>query len=291
MNTEQKTDQQIDYGMEELIPVVAELTEKFTSAESSSVSYERARHLMEAVLYCIRECEKEQALLLKDQKLSAAFAYQTGYEIVKKKTEQAKEAYKSLLNGFCAYGNENYQDTVCKAIPGFFQYYDSRFAPQETIITMDYPVLMPMQELSGIDAVEQYITYLRLEQQFLHAFPETYVREILKSYRNDYEKQFDNLCRILLRHLLGKMLVTGSASQEEEPYEVLEELVCSQTAEELKKQCRKIIDSTIVQNREEYHALGEYLKADVDDIVTEMQNTAKHHRLHGTVVLTDFGYL
>ena len=33
MNTEQKTDQQIDYGMEELIPVVAELTEKFTSAE------------------------------------------------------------------------------------------------------------------------------------------------------------------------------------------------------------------------------------------------------------------
>lgn len=27
MNTEQKTDQQIDYGMEELIPVVAELTE------------------------------------------------------------------------------------------------------------------------------------------------------------------------------------------------------------------------------------------------------------------------
>ena len=49
MNTEQKTDQQIDYGMEELIPVVAELTEKFTSAESSSVSYERARHLMEAV--------------------------------------------------------------------------------------------------------------------------------------------------------------------------------------------------------------------------------------------------
>lgn len=83
--------------------------------------------------------------------------------------------------------------------------------------------------------------------------------------------------------------MTGSTSQEEEPYEVLEELVCSQTAEELKKQCRKIIDSTIVQNREEYHALGEYLKADVDDFVTEMQNTAKRHRLYRTVILTGFG--
>ena len=85
------------------------------------------------------------------------------------------------------------------------------------------------------------------------------------------------------------MLVAGSASQEEEPYEVLEALVCSQTAEELKKQCVKIIDSTVVQNRKEYDALGEYLKADVDDLVTEMQNTAKHHRLHRTVILTGFG--
>ena len=49
MNTEQKTDQQTDYGMEELIPVVAELTEKFTSAESSSVSYGLRRLFCSAV--------------------------------------------------------------------------------------------------------------------------------------------------------------------------------------------------------------------------------------------------
>lgn len=281
----------IEYEMEELIPVVAGLTEQFTSAESSSVSYERARHLMEAVIYCIRECEKEQALVLTSQKLPAALAYQTGYDIVKRKVEHAKEAYKSLAAGFCAYGNENYQDTVNKALPGFFRFYDSRFAPQETIITMDYPVLMPMQGLSGIDAVEQYMAYIRLEQQFLHAFPEAYVRDVLKSYRNDYEKQFCNLCSIMLRHLLGKMLVANSASPDEEPYEVLEELVCSHTAEELKKQCAKIIDRVVVQDREEYCTLGEYLGTDVDDFVTEMQNTAKYHRLHRTVVLTDFGYL
>ena len=39
------------YDMEELMPIVARLTEEFTSGESTSVTYERARSLMEAVIY------------------------------------------------------------------------------------------------------------------------------------------------------------------------------------------------------------------------------------------------
>ncbi|MGN0343093.1 MAG: DUF6179 domain-containing protein [Roseburia sp.] len=40
-------------SMEELIPIVGKLTEEFTANESSSVTYERARQFMEAVIYCI----------------------------------------------------------------------------------------------------------------------------------------------------------------------------------------------------------------------------------------------
>ena len=43
------------FSMEELLPIVAELAEKYTSGESSSVTYERAQGLMQAVLYCINE--------------------------------------------------------------------------------------------------------------------------------------------------------------------------------------------------------------------------------------------
>lgn len=48
----------MDYKMEDLLPVVAELAEKYTSKESTSLPYEKARQLMEAVLYCIREGEE-----------------------------------------------------------------------------------------------------------------------------------------------------------------------------------------------------------------------------------------
>lgn len=47
--------------------------------------------------------------------------------------------YNKMIEKFDSYGNENYFDTVAKAIPGFFKYYDAKFSPQSTIITMDYP--------------------------------------------------------------------------------------------------------------------------------------------------------
>ena len=50
------------YEMEELVPIVASLSEKYTSKESTSVSYETARQLMEAVMYCINECASTKAL-------------------------------------------------------------------------------------------------------------------------------------------------------------------------------------------------------------------------------------
>ena len=64
----------IHYEMEELLPIVAELAEKYTSKESTSVSYEKANQLMEAVLYCIHQCEDSEGLVSK-RGLSAGEAY------------------------------------------------------------------------------------------------------------------------------------------------------------------------------------------------------------------------
>ena len=41
------------------MPIVAELADKYTGKESTSITYEKARQLMEAVLYCIHEYEED----------------------------------------------------------------------------------------------------------------------------------------------------------------------------------------------------------------------------------------
>lgn len=140
----------MEYALEELLPIVAELTGKWTSGESTSVTYERANQLMEAVLYCIAENEKQNALL-SNVGIPAREAYWLGYEKVIEKVKRTQESYNTMVISFCAYGNENYHDTVIKALPGFFRYYDALYAPQNTIITMDYPTLRSIQKVSGIE--------------------------------------------------------------------------------------------------------------------------------------------
>lgn len=39
------------YGMEELVPIVGKLAEKYTAGESTSVTYEKAEQLMGAAEY------------------------------------------------------------------------------------------------------------------------------------------------------------------------------------------------------------------------------------------------
>ena len=188
------------YDPEELIPIVAELTDLYTKSESTSVTYEAAQHLMEAVLYCIHEAESMNANgLVPCQQTDLRSLYEAGFQEVVDKVERAKEKYKVLISSFSSYGNRNLNDTVLKAIPGFFKLYSPRFSPQETIITMDYPTPVPVEGKTGIDAIEEYIDKIEAEQRFLAKFPPGYVEEILRSFTADYKDQFFNLSEIVFK--------------------------------------------------------------------------------------------
>ena len=68
----------MSYTMEELLTVVGKLAGKYTGFESTSITYEKARQLMEAVLYCINELEGKGAGLAAAQRLPAQQAYERG---------------------------------------------------------------------------------------------------------------------------------------------------------------------------------------------------------------------
>ncbi|MGN0152484.1 MAG: DUF6179 domain-containing protein [Wujia sp.] len=288
------------YEMEELIPIVAYLTEKYTSGESTSITYERASQFMEAVIYCIREYEEyehsandndekydRENSLEETENISAFDAYRTGYDRVVLKAKKAQKQYNQMVMLFRDYGNENYSDTVLKGIPAFFKLYDPRFAPQENIITMDYPILYRMRNVSGIDAIEKYIACIDLEQQFMGAFPEGYVRRVLTGYQENYRKQFYNLCSIFLRHILGNILIGKKLGKDPDKadYDILKGIVDGQTRDQLKT----VLDAAIIQMvSEKWHgsqAMAKYLSLDIDDFVTELMLGAENNTLEKIVVL------
>lgn len=274
------------YEMEELIPIVAALADQYTSKESTSISYERANHLMEAVLYCIDQC-REGRQLTDSRGLTAREAYECGYELVMQKVKRTQELYNEMIMDFCAYGNENYRVTVEKAIPGFFRYYNAKFAPQETIITMDYPSIRPIADETGINAVAKYVEYISYEQRFLRALPQEYVCDILFRFQPDYGKQFYNICQIIVRHILGHMLIgepLGKRTGEKE-YEALSELILERDTDCLEKRIMKLLHQLIFEKYKGDQMLECYLQADIRNFVIEMQNAARSNVVKRVVVL------
>lgn len=170
---------------------------KYTSNESSSVTYEKARQLMGAIIYSTEHFEVGESDLATSNILPVEEVYRRGFEAVVEKVIKTKEKYNDLMGFFDHYENRNYRDTVEKAIPGFFIHYDARFAPTENIITMDYPIFNLDMELEGIDMIAQYIDAIYKEQQFLMKFPREYVISELRSFHRTYENEFFNIKEIL----------------------------------------------------------------------------------------------
>lgn len=190
------------YSMEDLLPIVAKLAKEFTGNESSSVTYERVRQLMEAVLYCMSHFETGDLALSSSNFLPAEEIYRLGLNALIEKVKSTQNKYNRLMEFFDHYGNQNYRDTVEKALPGFFLYYDVKFAPTDSIITMDYPVFKMDMNLQGIDRIRQYIDLIWEEQCYLLQFSRSDIINILRSFHPRYEKEYFNIKEIVDKHPL-----------------------------------------------------------------------------------------
>ena len=187
----------MNYKMEELAQIVAGLAEKYTAKESTSITYERAEQFMGAVLYCIREVwqQKENSIISREG-MSALQAYETGFMLVEQKVKEALELYNEMIPDFNCYGSKCLYDTFVKGIPEFFRWYDIRFEPQNTILTLDYPVREDLCEDTGIDKIYKYILCIRKEQAFLGTFPEDQIKSALRRYHRQYEDLPENICEM-----------------------------------------------------------------------------------------------
>lgn len=208
----------MEYNIDELLPIVAKLSDKYTSKESSSVTYETAEMLMGAVVYCMNEVfeDKQNAIVTGGNFLKAEEIYQKGCDIVRKKAIQVKEIYESLIDEFEWYGCKNYRDTVLYGIPGFLKKYDPKFNPQHHILTLDYPLLMGNPDLEGVDLILTYLEGIQIEKQLLDLFPSKSIIRLISKIQPDYKSLYlDNLCFPVLLNVIGCIIT-------DKPIEMLE---------------------------------------------------------------------
>jgi len=197
----------MEYKMEELFPVISELAQKYGGYESTSVTYEQAQILMEAVLYCLNEYHNSYTDGIIHENISVKEQYDIGVKLILKKVEDIRKSFNEISVWFEDFGVKCLYDTVQKGIPQFLKWYDIKFCPQNTILTLDYPLLTDCSLLTGADAVYEYVRAIRTEQLFLGAFDRNYVMLVLERYNAEYQDMVENICGIVLTNTIGHIAI------------------------------------------------------------------------------------
>lgn len=280
----------MSYQMEELLPLVAKLTEKYTSNESSSVTYDKAKQLMQAILYCIHEYEAQQESankqnkcsysLVNDTKLPPEEAYQLGYDLVIRKVKATLATYDALILTFRSYENRNYYDTIVKGMPAFFKYYDAKFEPQNHLLTLDYPTIIHPTEYCGVDLIHIYLNFVSLEQMFLSRFSDEYVYAVLNGYHEEYRELPINICQIVLRTVIGDLIANKRITEygfSKREYDDIREFVADKELEELQQALTFYLKLLINKGYDQNESLYNYLVADMNDFAVELRNVVKHN--------------
>ncbi len=270
----------MDYEMEELFPIVTKLARKYAGFESTSVSYEKARMLMEAVIYCLDEYWS-QASGTVSRDLSAEEQYALGAELVLEKAGRIREMHNEMSASFEDYGVKCLRDTVQKGIPEFLKRYDARFCPQDTILTLDYPVMVDLSSYSGADRVHGYLSAISAEQRFLGRFGTAYVISVLERYCSGYRDLYENICEILLGNVLGHMFLQKPLAETEFEREELDRLSArfqalsvSETEREVEGSIREMLGRFYCNDPQ----VLEYLRSGVQNLAVRIDTAVRTGR-------------
>ena len=274
----------MDYELEELVPVVGKLAEKYTANESTSLTYKKAEQLMGAVLYCIREAESfAQTSVVPLEGLPPQKAYEIGLAYVGEKVKKAWGLYQEILPQFSHYGNTCLNHILARGLPEFFKWYDIRMEPQNTILELGYPVLKDISRLSGVDKVYEFLLCVRLEQKFLGRFPCGYVTHTLSKYNREYKDMADNLCEVVFQSLIGRILTRKPISGpglEEGDYLHMQEMLMGADRDTVLNLLKGSAITLAGKYYENCEGLSEYLTGAVDSIAIRLKNAAENGVLH-----------
>lgn len=170
--------------------ILSKQTDIFTQGKSSSVRVETAQELLSSVLFTLGIALKaydspENALdALKKEPLNDLF--ENGQKRIRRKIQASRLLYSRLKNNLFYTENVFYRSTVIDGIKGFFKLYRPRLFAREIHITADYPLLLPVENLAGIEYIEKYLHNVTCENSFCLKFSPQSVHHLLSGVDKNY---------------------------------------------------------------------------------------------------------
>lgn len=184
----------------------------FTGGDSTSVPMETAEQILLSIRYCLNGYRKmslaqgpDKNMLLPKESVETCF--QKGLKIEEGNIQAAKALLACLQSSMLTTANIAYRDTLLHGIPLFFQQYDVQFAAHLDGGSIDYPLAAPVTELSGIEAMLEYLTRLQIEADFIGSFTSEAIEALLRAYSAEYEALLVNIFELVMHNALGLQML------------------------------------------------------------------------------------
>lgn len=192
------TDADLARLQSESLALLAAQTAVYTGGESSSVRTETAQALLDSVFYTLgivlKGFSTPDAALQALKSRSLAVLLTEGQDGIRRRVTAARARHRRLVGALFETENVFYRTTAADGIRGFFRLYRPALFANETHITADYPPLLPITGLCGIEFIERYLACLMAENRFLRCFQPKQVHLLLCALPEDYRKTPMNLC-------------------------------------------------------------------------------------------------
>ncbi|MEI3612697.1 DUF6179 domain-containing protein [Pseudogracilibacillus sp. SO30301A] len=210
------------YGTQrQLMSILKNLIRRYTQGESSSVTSETAVSILSSVLYAVDAYllhfnDPEKAIdVLKNGNIKNG--YDQDIDLIRHCFEGTKQLYKEINNNKLEVAVEAYNITIDESIPVFLKKYGIIFDAHNTMASIDYPLAIDDMNIQGVYYLKQYVTHLKMENQFCLLFNKDDLQQILVNYGRicgfDYRIELFNIFELVFNNAIFSVLLGGHASQ------------------------------------------------------------------------------
>ena len=173
----------------------------YTCGGSSSITASEADDLLASISYVLRIDDLDNPETI--TRLASAdidTLFKEGLDDINRKVDETMDLWHEVCLTMPPIKNIALRDTLA-SIGQFRKTYDTYFAADKVIASIDYPLHNPVPDtLEGVDYVHEWLTRCLAEAQYIAQFDTKECIEILKNYCPDYKGLIINLYEPIHRH-------------------------------------------------------------------------------------------
>lgn len=273
-----------DKIINEILELLSEKIYNYTGGDSS-LSKEKTQMVINTIEYTIsyylQSLEINTALKLLSQ-LHIKDIYQQSHDYLLQSLHQLYIRVDYLKKNSLPIPIMVYKQTIQDGLSVFFKAYNFDYHTEDIILTLDYPTCRSLTK-KHLEKMIEYVSYLEIEEAFLHCFPINNILSCLKGFCYYDENMIENISYIILMQCLCQSLINHQFDPKPFHYHELKNFYTifgSLTQQELNQKLNHLLKYNINKLNTPYqNQMYHYYKKTLKDISSQLTVSSYHHTL------------